>query len=807
MTEGSAPSEDGIFIGANRQALALDYKANLVAYGAGTTVALWNPFSKNKRGVFHTLRKHSKEVTCVKFVPNCDELLSAGEDGNIALWKETANSFDFAHSVKEEEASITCMAVCDDKFFVTGNSLGKVSIYKLEGEEIQLHCQFDAKFNFYPLTLCIHKFGSTYLLLVGGTSPSLFVYTFSNTADVKLEATLAGHEDWIKALAVVKDGEDYLLASGSQDRYIRIWRLRFNDNIDNSDEDETKLTLLTNKQYKFNIGEDKAAFSFDALIMGHDDWVSGLRWHPHCLTNGEENKKLQLLSLSADTALMIWEMDEESGIWVCLSRLGEMSIKGASTATGSSGGFWSCLWITDEEDTEQLILANGKTGAIRAYKSTDEENKTWTSVLGVTGPTREVNDIVWSRDGSCFYATSLDQTSRLFAPWMNERPAESKDEVTWHEFARPQIHGYDMICLDHITPTKFVLGGDEKVLRVFEMTQSISNNLSRFCGINLSRDSSSALPEAAALPVLGLSNKAANEQLEAGEAQQREEDYEETGEERGENGRSDPLDNLEGPPLEDHLQRHTLFPEIEKLYGHGYEITCCATSPSGNLIASACRSNNARHAVIRIFNVKKDYKLEEKALQAHNLTITSLEFSKDGEYLVAVSRDRQLSLWRLLDDENATFELVQLNQKAHSRIVWDCSWVPTNSYGRFFVTASRDKSVKLWKVTEEGALMVAVLKTSEPVTAVACFQESLINNKLVLALGQESGKIGLFSVDLSETEPRIFQTIAFDEDISPASKVCKLSFSSQMENKKLLLAVASSDTSARIYGVRIQDAA
>ena len=33
---------------------------------------------------------------------------------------------------------------------------------------------------------------------------------------------------------------------------------------------------------------------------------------------------------------------------------------------------------------------------------------------------------------------------------------------SWHEFARPQIHGYDMICYDNISPTKFVSGGDEK---------------------------------------------------------------------------------------------------------------------------------------------------------------------------------------------------------------------------------------------------------------------------------------------------------------------------------------------------------
>lgn len=792
----SSVSEECIFIGANRQANVADYKADLVAYGAGSTVALWNPFSSDKKGVYHTLRKHTEEVTCVKFVPEKDLLLSAGEDGQINLWKELNGFFEVIDTVLEEGASITCMCVYGD-YFVTANSLGCVNIYKLDDSKIKSHAKLSVNRNFYALTLCLQKIGSAFLLLVGGTNSSLFVYTFDASSETKLVATMTGHEDWIKALAIVKDGADYLLASGSQDRYIRLWRLKINENIDDSDEDDKKLTLLSNKQYKFYVGEDRCAFSFDALIMGHDDWVSGLQWHPQS-QNGPE--KLQLLSLTADTALMIWEMDVDSGIWVCLSRLGEMSIKGASTATGSSGGFWSCLWVTDKLKTEQLILANGKTGAIRAYRLTDDENKIWTSDLGVSGPIKEVNDVVWSKDGSYCFTTSLDQTTRLIAPWIKHRPESSENKKTWHEFARPQIHGYDMICLDNINPTKFVSGGDEKVLRVFEMTQSINDLLHKFCDISLQKDEAEALPEAAALPVLGLSNKAANEQLEAGEAQQREEDYEENPEQDGTPVKADPLADLESPPLEDQLQRHTLFPEVEKLYGHGYETTCCATSPSGNIIASACRSNNAKHSVIRIFNVKADYQLQEESLKGHNLTITSLEFSQDGQYLVAVSRDRQLSLWRVVDEEKAVLELVQLNEKAHSRIVWDCSWAPVNPHGAFFVTGSRDKSLKLWKATDSGASMVSSLKTGEPVTSIACFQLNLIRDRLIIAVGQESGKIGIYSANLAEN-PTIVQNLAFEESILPASKVCKLSFSSTTSNSKLLLAVGSNDTSSRIYGI------
>jgi len=43
-------------------------------------------------------------------------------------------------------------------------------------------------------------------------------------------------------------------------------------------------------------------------------------------------------------------------------------------------------------------------------------------------------------------------------------------------------------------------------------------------------------------------------------------------------------------PTEDYLVNYTLWPEVNKLYGHGYEINCLTTNHSGNLIASACKS-------------------------------------------------------------------------------------------------------------------------------------------------------------------------------------------------------------------------
>lgn len=57
------------------------------------------------------------------------------------------------------------------------------------------------------------------------------------------------------------------------------------------------------------------------------------------------------------------------------------------------------------------------------------------------------------------------------------------------------------------------------------------------------------------------------------------------------------------PPPEETLMQNTLWPETQKLYGHGFEVyALCATS-NGKLLASSCKATSAEHAEIILWFV------------------------------------------------------------------------------------------------------------------------------------------------------------------------------------------------------------
>ena len=195
-----------------------------------------------------------------------------------------------------------------------------------------------------------------------------------------------------------------------------------------------------------------------------------------------------------------------------------------------------------------------------------------------------------------------------------------------------------------------------------------------------------------------------------------------------------------GPPTEETLLQNTLWPEIHKLYGHGYELFCLASDPQYELLASASRAQQAAHASIFIWSVKNQTQVCQ--LNAHNLTVTQMSFSPDGQRLVSVSRDRSWAVHEKCQVDGVLSMKTVARGSGGSRILWSCDWSPDSCY---FVTGSRDKCVAVWTAYESSYVMCGPpLECQDSVTAVTFANKVLENGSFIVAVGLDNGKVCLY---------------------------------------------------------------
>ena len=698
---------------------------------------------EDKQGVRVLLRGHTDVVNAVVFGQiESDQrsiLVSGSSDKTVRFWYPVGTEFRAAGISEGFAASVNCLAFSRERnLLVSGSADGAVIINRLNlTPDHQINTSFvqaiQTSPQLFPLTLALTSLGvAGHLLAVAGTKGIVQVYVGdADEENFRLQATLVGHENWVRSLAITNEtsepGSDLLLASASQDKYIRLWRIR-RDEAASAKTSSTKrdfLSSLSNKAHRLQISQATYLLTFEALLLGHEDWIYTVCWH-------NKGSKLQLLSASVDNSLAFWEAEESSGIWLCNTRLGEISSqKGSTTATGSTGGFWIGLWSPDGKS----VVSLGRTGSWRLWNH-DRDSDRWIQGLGVSGHVGSITGIAWAKDGAFLLSTGSDQTTRLHAAWKHG------DFCTWHEFARPQIHGYDLNCLDSIGTIQFISGADEKSLRVFDEPRAAADLLQRLCGIMLPADH--AMPDAANIPMLGLSNKAIesldnNDPVSNGDVGDRE--------------APDPASimssktlDLDHPPLEEHLARHTLWPEREKLYGHGYEISAVAASHDGKVVATACKASSIDHAVIRLYETA-EWREIKPPLTSHSLTVTCLRFSGDDRYLLSVGRDRQWSVFER-DFMNAeTYTRATSNPKGHTRMIMSASWAPVNA-GRIFATASRDKAAKIWKLIQGSEATCSKTMTFTSAITALDIASRIIHNKLLVAVGSESGEVTVHVVGL-----------------------------------------------------------
>lgn len=546
--------------------------------------------------------------------------------------------------------------------------------------------------------------------LFGENSPSCFQ---------KVE-TLTGHENWVRGLDfTVDDNGDVLLASSSQDSFIRLWRI--SPKLDASEAPAEDLLQVEERTFK--VGDTKFLLSIESVLQGHENWVYSVCW-----SRNDENS-LQLLSSSMDKTMIVWTIDKEESLWTEKMRVGDVG--------GNSLGFYGARF----HPNGRSIVGHGFQGSLHLWHQNKENDRLWEPGVITGGHFLEVKDIAWEPSGKFLFSVSNDQTTRIHACW---------NEKTFHEIARPQVHGYDMQCIAVLSRYTFASAAEEKIVRTFQATGNFVENFRNLVNVSDDPEGDEILKshqKGASVPSLGLTNKAVYEEdLVANTDDKKFKD------EYPENYFV-PI-NMTVPPTEEYLTQNTLWPELQKLYAHGYELYALAASKDGKLLASACKATSLEHAEIILWNTST-WKILQR-LQSHKLTVTQMKFSSDGSRLLSVSRDRRWTMFenKPTNDVAVNFEIVSTTERqngVHERIIFTCSWSHDDKY---FATGSRDGKIAVWskaREVREDSLrdyhFVAILELPRATVTAVCFAQRELNDGYLLAVGLETGIINLLSFD------------------------------------------------------------
>lgn len=667
---------------------------------------------KNKQPVT-LLAGHSKKVNGQRFITNLDAelgikseqqldyIISTSYDKSAIIWQVYREKSHIKHQILYELRSSNevfisrCSLKKDNQFVsVTTTIDGDINLWvndkKAQSIRVNFYC-FDSKVHIIKRNnACI------ILIILAGSDKNLHIYQLNETS-LEHILDLTGHNDWIKCVdclnLTVKQSE-FLIASASQDSFVRVWHMRVVDHEIDPNEIRTKVSDLTTRSLNKGNKPLKLTATLETVLSGHEGIVHGLCWFKKQIET-----ILQLVTCSEDKTIIIWESsvsiiqsnesegtlqqpdvhDQQpasAGIWKELQRLGE---------TGETDLPFLGVCLSSDET---ILYSNSLKGAIHSWR---KNGKSWSPNETISGHSDSITDISWEKNGAYFLSSSLDKTCRL--------NAMSSSDNKWHEFARPQVHGHEINCLASLDFEKFASGSEEKTIRTFEATQffikSFKNLASSVLPDNV-ESNLSTFPNHAQLPALGLSNRAAQSPYNLAE-------------ESNDKGPSNDwysisklveelakTEYLEKPPIEEILLQSTLWWETNKLFGHGNELHTLATNSTGSYLASASRANRKELASIIVWECSRFRKAA--TIEYHMLTVTRLKFSPNDKYLLSVSRDRTWCLSERTNQTRPAFRSVIGTNKAnslHDRIIWDCCWTYDSKY---FMTVARDKKAILWSV-------------------------------------------------------------------------------------------------------------
>ncbi|XP_036331221.1 probable elongator complex protein 2 [Rhagoletis pomonella] len=731
----------------------------LILFGAHHSVAVLDPNFNGSAKHVGTYIGHEARVNTVHWLrvsPSEPEsyFISGADDCNAYVWQFDKQCRGIRFQALKHigpVTDITSLYLSDNKWLIATAAEQSVTLWTFNTLAVEL-AQTINNLNSYILGLSLFRLPKSEQLLLAFGNEKGNILIWAQNAQIEENSTdtdpfrmvhqMTGHEDWVRALDVVEDADDILMASAAQDNFIRIWRISKRTEEQTRENSVDICNIIEEDAAEIRVEEkilhlsasNWCAISLESVLYGHEGWVYGVNWHK------SEKDGIRLLSVSIDKSIIIWAPSED-GIWMEKVRVGEVG--------GNSLGFYGGKFSRSGKS----IFGHSYQGGFHIWHQSTDSEHFWTPGIIVGGHFDEVRDLAWAPSGEFLLTVSADQTTRIHAPW--RRGKEEKDEdISWHELARPQVHGYDMQTVAILSRYKFASGAEEKIVRTFQASTNFIENFRRITGAQSDAEGDAlleTLPKGASVPSLGLSNKAVygSDIDPVPHEKHIKDEYPEN--------YFVPV-TLDAPPQEETLMQNTLWPEMQKLYGHGFEIYALAASPDGKVLASACRATNEEHAQIILWDTATWKQIQK--LAAHKLTVTQMRFSPKGQLLLSVSRDRTWALFER-DEELTTannhphYRLKQRSaakMSVHNRIIWTCDWSHDSKY---FATGGRDAILGVWAQANGAADEWSVnLKQTHinPITAVAFGSRTVTAGVYQLAVGFSNGDILLQQLNETNTE-------------------------------------------------------
>jgi WD40 repeat protein len=249
--------------------------------------------------------------------------------------------------------------------------------------------------------------------------------------------------------------------------------------------------------------------SCDALLSGHDGWVTSVRWHPPVPVRGTDGNRGMwqppcVVTASMDKSSILWQPAGAAAVQTRGAAAGGAASEMPHGGGGGGGAGDALLWDGVWESVVRVggaggnalglfgaalspdggtLVAHGYQGALHAWhcagkpagRSADgvaspptvsaftvgglDAAVRWAAGPAPGGHFGAVEDVCWGTRGQYLLTASRDSSTRVWgpvAPPSAPSPAAGQSataavdncaDYTWHEVGRPQIHGYELAAL------------------------------------------------------------------------------------------------------------------------------------------------------------------------------------------------------------------------------------------------------------------------------------------------------------------------------------------------------------------------